>query len=74
MSSEAFQLTGYQVLSDDTACTTVNQYYVEHFVTSVQFYSTGTYLTAQCRVSTQQQLLTCLTFSVECTRYLCTTE
>ena len=28
VSSEAFQLTGYQVLGDDTACTTVNQYYV----------------------------------------------
>ena len=74
MSGKAFQFTCYKIFSDDTASTSVNDHHILHFITSVQFYSTYVYLTAQCRVSTQQQLLTGLAFSVESTGYLCTTE
>ena len=74
VSGEAFQFTCYKIFSDDTAGTSVNDHHILHFITSVQFYSTYVYLTAQCRVSTQQQLLTSLAFSVESTGYLCTTE
>jgi hypothetical protein len=67
MSGEAFQLTGYEVLCDDTAGASFNEYNVLHFIAGKQFYSTYVYLTAQCGVCTQQQLLACLAFSVECT-------
>ena len=74
MSSEAFDSACNEVTSDDTASTTVDDYNVEHFVTCVEFYSTSIYLTHQCRVSTEEELLTSLTLSVESTAYLSTTE
>ena len=74
MCSETFQLTSYEVLGNDTTCTAVNQNNVKHFITSVQLHSSCTYLAAQCRICTQQQLLTSLTFCIESTRNLCTTE
>ena len=74
VSGKAFQFTCYKIFSDDTAGTSVNDNHILHFITGIQFYSTCVYLTAQCGVSTQQQLLTGLAFSVESTGYLCATE
>ena len=67
VSSETFQFACYKIFCDDTAGTSVNDDNILHFVAGVQFNSTYVYLTAQCRVSTQQQLLTSLAFSVEST-------
>ena len=67
VSGETFQFTCYKVFGNDTAGTSVNDDNVLHFIAGVKFYSTYVYLTAQCGVSTQQQLLACLTFSVEST-------
>ena len=67
MGCKAFQLTGYKVLCNDTAGTSLHENNVLHFIACKQFYSTYVYLAAQCGVCTQQQLLACLTFSVECT-------
>ena len=74
MGCKAFQLTGYKVLCNDTAGTSVNEDNVFHFVAGIQFHSAYVHLAAQCRVCTQQQLLTSLTFCIESTRNLCTTE
>ena len=74
MSGKALQLTRYQVLSDDTASTAVNQHHILHLIARIEFHRTGSYLAAQRRVGTQQQLLTRLTLSIESTRNLCTTE
>ena len=54
MGGETFQFTCYQVFGNDTACTSVDDDNILHFIAGVQFYCTCTYLTAQCRVSTQQ--------------------
>ena len=74
VSGETFQFACYKIFCDDTAGTSVNDDNILHFVAGIQFNSTYVYLTAQCRVSTQQQLLTSLAFSVESTGYLCATE
>ena len=79
VSSETFDLTSNQVTSQDTTSTfytfvVLNQYYIQHFVASVQLHVTTLNFAAQCRVSTQQQLLTGLTAGIECTGYLSTTE
>ena len=67
MCSKTFQFTGYQILGNDTAGTAVDDYHIFHFIASVQLDCACTYLTAQCRVSTQQQLLSGLSFGIECT-------
>ena len=67
MSSKALQLTSHQVLGNDTTGTSVNDDNVLHFVTGIELYLTGTYLTAQCRVSTEEELLASLTLGIECT-------
>ena len=67
VSGETFQFTCYKVFGNDTAGTSVDDNNVLHFVTGEQFHCTYVYLAAQCRVSTQQQLLAGLAFSVECT-------
>ena len=64
---KTFQFTGNEVLCNDTAGTSVNEDNIFHFVAGVQFYGTYVHLAAQCRVCTQQQLLSGLTFSVEST-------
>ena len=72
--SEAFESTGHEVAGDDTAGTSVNEDYIQHFVAGVEFYGASMYLAHQRRVGTEEQLLTCLTFGVESTAHLCTTE
>jgi len=67
VSGKTFQLTCYEILGDDTAGTSVDDDNVFHFITRVQFHRTHVYLTAQCGVSSQQQLLSCLSFGIECT-------
>ena len=74
MGSKAFQLTSYQVAGNDTTSTAINQHYIQHLITGVELHGACGYLTTQCRISTQQQLLTRLTTGVERTTYLCATE
>ena len=71
---KTFQFTGNEVLSNDTAGTSVNEDNVFHFVAGIQFHSAYVHLAAQCRVCTQQQLLSGLTLGIESTGYLGTTE
>ena len=52
----------------------IDQYYVQHFITSVQLHITTLNFAAQCRISTQKELLTGLAAGIECTGYLSTTE
>ena len=72
--AEANQLTCAEILGDDTTGTTINDYHVFHLITGVELYLASVNLTAQRAIGTQQQLLTCLTLSIECTAYLSTTE
>ena len=62
MGSETFNLTCNQITGDDTTgafhtFVILNQHNVQHLITSVQLHVTTLNFTAQCRISTQQQLL-----------------
>ena len=72
--AETLQLTSNEVLGNDTTSTTVNDDYILHLVTGIELHLASLYLTAQRAIGTQQQLLTGLTLSIECTAYLSTTE
>ena len=72
--AEANQLTCAEILGDDTTSATINDDHILHLITSVELHLTSLNLTAQRAIGTQQQLLTGLTFGVECTAYLSTTE
>ena len=65
MSTETLQLTGYQVTCDDTASLAILNNYVEHLVAGVALNRAVSDLLVQCSVSTEQQLLTGLTTSIE---------
>ena len=70
----AFQLSGNEVAHDDSSCTSVDDDEVHHFASCVQFHCSFVYLTAQCRICSEQQLLSGLSFGIERTRHLCSTE
>jgi hypothetical protein len=67
-------LTCNQVTSDDTTCLTILNNDIEHLVTSVRLYRAVVNLLVKRCISTEEQLLTGLATSIECTRYLSTTE
>ena len=58
MSSKTLYLTCYKVACNDTACTTVDDYNVEHLITCVKLNFSLIYLIVQCRISTEKKLLT----------------
>ena len=64
---EALKLAADEVLGNDTACTTVDNHEVFHFVAGEELHTSGVYLTAQRRISTEEKLLACLTFGIEST-------
>ncbi len=71
---ETLQFACNEVLGDDAACATVNDNHVLHLVTGVEFHLAGINLAHQRTVSTEQQLLTCLSLGIEGTAHLSTTE
>ena len=74
VSSKAFEFAGNQVLGNDTASATVNHHHVVHFVAVVALHLAHLNLAVERAVGTEQKLLTGLTLSVECARYLSTTK
>ncbi len=70
----AFDFAGDEVTHDDTACTSVDDNDVEHFTTVEGAYGAFLNLTVERRVSAEKELLAGLTFGVECTGNLSTTE
>src|SRR5699024_5148942 len=66
--------TEIYTLSLHDALPIFNEDNVFHFVAGIQFHSAYVHLAAQCRVCTQQQLLSGLTLGIESTGYLSTTE
>ena len=79
MGGIAFQLTGYQIAyynATGTGLTVLvgHHHQIHHLVTFVQCNTAAGYLTAQCTISTQQQLLTGLTAGIECSAHLCTAK
>ena len=72
--SITFELSGYQVAGNDTACLAVDNYDIKYFMAVVHFYFAGVDLAVQGAVCTQQQLLSGLTAGIEGTAYQCTTE
>ena len=45
---EALELAGNEVLSDDTACAAVYDYYVFHLVACVELYAARAHLLREC--------------------------
>ena len=74
VSCETFELTGNQVLGNDTASATVDHHDVVHFVAVEALNLTHLDLAVERAVSAKKKLLTCLTLSVECTRHLSATK
>ena len=60
--------SSYQVSSDDSTRFAINKHQVHHFMTVVHGNFSFRDLTRKCRISTQKQLLTRLSFSVEGSR------
>ena len=74
VSGVTFDFSGDEVTGDDTACASVDDDEVEHFMTREKFHRAFFHLTAQCRVGAEQQLLSRLSFGIESTGYLGATE
>ncbi len=74
ISRESLQLTCHEVLSDNATCAAIDNNKVFHLITCEELYLASLYLSTQRRVCTKQQLLTCLTLSIEGTAHLRTTE
>ena len=74
VSTVALNLTRYEVAGDDTLGLAILNHDVEHLVTRIALYRTGSDLLVQGCIGTQQKLLTRLTAGIEGTRYLRTTE
>ena len=70
----AFQLTGDQVASNDSAALPVNDDHIHHLVAGEHFHLALRNLTAQRGVCAQQELLTGLAFGIKCSRDLHPTE
>ncbi len=71
---EAVQLACDEVLGNDATGATVDDDEVFHLITGEELHLSSLYLTAQRRVGTEQQLLTCLSLGIEGTAHLCSTE
>ena len=65
MGSEALDLPGDEVASDNPTSASVDDDDIEHLVAGVELDGTLTYLTAQGGVSTEQELLPRLATSIE---------
>ena len=74
MTKVTLQFTSYKVAANNTPCPTVNDNYVDKFVTCVKGYFFELDLPHQCLICTQQKLLTSLSLCIEGTAYLSTTE
>ena len=70
MSGETLELAGYDVFRDNAACTAVDHHDVLHFVAGIELHGFFMHLAHECRVSSEQELLSGLSFCVECTAYL----
>ena len=71
---ESLKLSCAEILCDDTACTTVNNNNVFHFITCIELHLASIHHARERRVSTKEELLSCLALCIERTAYLCTTE
>ena len=69
-----FQFTGNQVSGDDAACLSVDDDQLHHFMAGMHFNSTQSHLPFKRLVGSDQQLLSGLTSSIECTLNLGSTE
>ena len=79
VSEEALDAASNEVASDDTACAllavlVLNHDDIKHLVAVVHLHLALAYLAAECGVCAEEELLTGLTFGIECTADLCATE
>src|SRR5690606_29826203 len=74
VSAVCFDFSSNKITGDDTPRLSVNRYEIQHFCARIHLHLAIGNLPVQSRVCTQQQLLSGLTTSVECTRYLSTTK
>src|SRR5262245_7130602 len=70
MGRMAFNFAGNQVTCNNTSRFPVDHYHIEHFMSVVYFYVSGSDHAAESRICTQQQLLTGLAFGIKSTLYL----
>ena len=74
MGSETLDFSGNEIPGDYSACFTVDDHDIQHFVAVVHFYFTGLNLTVHGSVTSQQQLLSGLATGIERTAYQSSTE
>ncbi|SPT75393.1 Uncharacterised protein [Arcanobacterium haemolyticum] len=74
ISQVGFNFTSNHVTSNDAACAAIHHDEFNHFVTWIGLNRSSLHLAHKSLVSTDQELLTCLTTSIECTRNLNATE
>ena len=71
---ESLELSGDEVLGDDTAGTSVDNHHVKHLIAGVELHFSCVHLCGESGIGTEQKLLTSLSFSIERTAHLSTTE
>ena len=74
MGREPNKFAGNQVFGNNTTCSAIDDNNIFHLITCIEFDCTLMNLTTQCRISTEKQLLTGLSFGIERTTNLHTTE
>ena len=74
VSRVAFYFSSYEVTSDDSTSLAIYDYHVHHLMAVVHIYLTTSDLSVHSGISTQEELLSCLSLSVESTRYEHPTE
>ena len=74
MSGEAFEFSVDEVTCDDASSATVDDDYVLHFIAAVEFHGACVHLAHKCGVGAEEELLSGLSFCVERTAHLHTTE
>src|SRR5690606_30895996 len=74
MSRMSFDFSCNKVSSNDSTGFSVYDNQIKHFVTVIHFDFTTTDLTVHSRISSQEQLLSGLSFSIERTGNLCSTK
>src|SRR5690606_27905161 len=70
----SFDFACNKVSSNDSTSFSVYDNQIQHFVTVIHLDFTTTDLTVHSRISSQQQLLSGLSFCIKRTRYLCSTK
>ena len=74
MCSKTLEFSCHKVLSDNTACASVDNHHVVHLIAVITLHLAHLNLAVEARICAEQQLLSCLSLCIECAAHLSATE